>query len=90
MPTYDYFCENCEYSFEYFQNMSDEPLEKCPQCGKNIKRLIGSGLGVIFRGNGFYANDSKNKSNSTEKPSSSKKDDTVKAGKEKTAISGNS
>ncbi len=60
MPTYEYQCESCGYKFEKFQNMNENPLKKCPKCGRKIKRLIGAGMGVIFRGRGFYATDYKN------------------------------
>ncbi|MBN2651837.1 MAG: zinc ribbon domain-containing protein [Spirochaetales bacterium] len=59
MPTYDYKCTECGYKFEKFQNMSDEPLKDCPECGKAVKRIIGGGSGIIFKGSGFYVNDSK-------------------------------
>jgi len=67
MPTYDYECKSCGNAFEAFQQMSDQPLEKCPKCGKKVKRLIGSGSGIIFKGSGFYATDYRKGS----KPSSS-------------------
>ena len=68
MPTYDYKCENCGHLFEYFQSMTDEPLKSCPDCGKDeLKRLIGGGMGIIFKGSGFYVNDAK-KSSDTSKP----------------------
>lgn len=68
MPTYDYKCENCGHLFEYFQPMADDPLKTCPDCSQDsLKRLIGGGLGVIFKGSGFYVNDAK-KSSSTSKP----------------------
>lgn len=58
MPTYDYKCDACCKQFEYFQSMKDEPLKKCPKCGKNkVKRLIGGGGGVLFKGKGFYETD---------------------------------
>jgi putative FmdB family regulatory protein len=58
MPTYDYMCENCEYEFEQFQSITAKPLRKCPKCGKReLKRLIGAGAGVIFKGSGFYQTD---------------------------------
>ncbi len=68
MPTYDYQCEKCGKKFEYFQSMKDEPLAICPEkaCqqktwGKGkVKRLIGSGAGIIFHGTGFYCTDFKN------------------------------
>ena len=62
MPTYEYVCQSCGYQFEKFQNMSDKPIQKCPKCDKNVKRLIGTGTGVIFKGSGFYATDYKNRS----------------------------
>ncbi|MFC2134036.1 FmdB family zinc ribbon protein [Bacteroidota bacterium] len=62
MPTYDYKCENCGYVFEHFQKMSDEPLTECHICKGEIKRLIGAGLGPIFKGSGFYQTDYKSKS----------------------------
>lgn len=60
MPTYDYKCSTCNYTFEFFQSMKDEPLSKCPKCGGQLKRLIGPGAGPIFKGNGFYQTDYKN------------------------------
>ena len=58
MPTYDYQCANCGHKFEKFQSMSSPPVKKCPQCGENtVKRLIGIGAGVIFKGGGFYETD---------------------------------
>jgi putative FmdB family regulatory protein len=62
MPTYDYKCSNCNYTFEYFQPMSSELLTECPQCKGNLKRIIGSGAGPIFKGSGFYQTDYKSKS----------------------------
>lgn len=63
MPTYDYKCKNCGYLFEYFQKMTDDPLTECPDCKGELKRLIGNGAGMIFKGNGFYLTDYKNKKN---------------------------
>jgi putative FmdB family regulatory protein len=63
MPTYDYICYNCEHEFEKFQPITARPLRKCPQCGKNgLKRLIGTGAGVIFKGSGFYETDYRSES----------------------------
>jgi len=59
MPTYDYTCRDCGYAFEEFQNMSDEPLTICPKCGGTVKRMIGGGIGIIFKGNGFYVTDNR-------------------------------
>ena len=57
MPTYEYECNKCGHHFERFQNMSDEPIKACPQCGGQVKRLLGTGAGIIFKGSGFYATD---------------------------------
>ena len=58
MPTYDYTCEACGHAFEKFQSITAAPIRKCPACGKNsVKRLIGTGAGLIFKGGGFYQTD---------------------------------
>jgi len=58
MPTYEYACPKCGHEFELFQTMSAAPLKKCPKCGKTgVKRLIGAGAGLIFKGTGFYITD---------------------------------
>lgn len=63
MPTYDYACTKCGHTFETVQSMKDAPLKKCPKCGKqSLKRLVGAGAGLIFKGTGFYITDYKKKS----------------------------
>ncbi len=58
MPTYEYLCQACGHEFELFQSMSASVKRKCPDCGKlKLKRLIGIGSGVIFKGSGFYQTD---------------------------------
>ncbi|MCM8795223.1 MAG: hypothetical protein NC928_00815 [Candidatus Omnitrophica bacterium] len=57
MPTYEYECKSCGYRFEAFQKITDKPLEMCPRCNCEIKRLISSGAGLIFKGSGFYVTD---------------------------------
>jgi len=57
MPTYEYECKSCSHSFEVFQSINDPPLKVCPECGKEIRRLIFGGTGVIFKGSGFYVTD---------------------------------
>jgi len=59
MPTYEYECEKCGYRYENFQSMSAEPDKECPECGGNVRRLIGAGAGLIFKGDGFYQTDYK-------------------------------
>ncbi len=62
MPTYEYECPKCGHAFELFQSMNDAPLKKCPTCKKTgVKRLIGGGAGLIFKGSGFYITDYRNK-----------------------------
>ncbi len=63
MPTYDYVCEACRNEFEHFQSIKDEPLRKCPACGKKkLRRLIGPGAGIVFKGSGFYQTDYRSES----------------------------
>jgi len=59
MPTYDYRCTKCDHRFEAFQSMSDLPLSDCPECNGPVKRVMGGGAGIIFKGSGFYVTDSK-------------------------------
>jgi putative FmdB family regulatory protein len=58
MPTYEYNCQKCGKTFEVFQSMKDAALKTCT-CGKKgkVKRLLGGGAGIIFKGSGFYEND---------------------------------
>lgn len=63
MPNYDYKCLTCNTRFEIFQSIKDEPMTICPNCNGELRRLIGSGAGIIFNGSGFYQTDYKNKSN---------------------------
>jgi len=62
MPTYEYECRHCRYRFEEFQSINDKPLSRCPKCGKGVRRLFGGGLGIIFKGSGFYTTDYKHSS----------------------------
>lgn len=63
MPTYDYECQACGHRFEALQRITDDPLTKCPKCQKaRLRRLIGAGLGIIFKGSGFYTTDYKRSS----------------------------
>lgn len=59
MPTYDYECSN-GHQFECLQSITAEPLSECITCGASVRRLIGGGTGIIFKGSGFYVTDSKN------------------------------
>ena len=58
MPTYDYICEACNHEFEEFQFINEEELTKCPECKKKkLVRVFGTGVGIIFKGSGFYETD---------------------------------
>ena len=77
MPTYDYECDACGHSFELFQSINDPVKKKCPECGKQkLRRLIGTGAAVVFKGSGFYQTDyrseSYKKAAEKEKPPSDK------------------
>ena len=58
MPTYEYACDSCGHDFEAVQKMSDPALDTCPKCGKKIRRVLSGGIGISFKGSGFYVNDS--------------------------------
>ncbi len=80
MPTYDYVCDACNHEFELFQSISAEPKRKCPKCGKNkLRRLIGTGAAIMFKGSGFYKtdyrSDSYKKRAEADKPASESKSD---------------
>ena len=63
MPTYDYECGHCEHTFELFQTISEPLKRKCPECGRlKLKRLIGAGAAVVFKGSGFYQTDYRSES----------------------------
>ena len=63
MPTYEYKCSACGHTFERFQSITAEPIKRCPECGKaKVKRLLGTGAGVIFKGSGFYTTDYRSES----------------------------
>jgi putative FmdB family regulatory protein len=62
MPTYDYECPKCGHTFERFQGINDPAVKTCPKCkGRKVRRLIGTGAGIIFKGSGFYATDYRSK-----------------------------
>jgi putative FmdB family regulatory protein len=58
MPTYDYVCDGCGHAFELFQSMTESAKKTCPKCGKKkLRRLIGAGGAIMFKGSGFYKTD---------------------------------
>jgi putative FmdB family regulatory protein len=84
MPTYEYECTKCGHTFEVMQSIKDKSLSRCPECKGALRRLIFGGLGVIFKGSGYYSTDNKkgssltggnghkDKDKSSEKPAESK------------------
>jgi putative FmdB family regulatory protein len=63
MPTYDYVCDACQHQVEIFHSIKDEPKRKCPACGRQkLRRLIGPGAAIVFKGSGFYKTDYRSES----------------------------
>ena len=63
MPTYDYVCDGCSHAFELFQSMTDATKKICPKCKKKkLRRLIGAGGAIVFKGTGFYQTDYRSES----------------------------
>ena len=58
MPTYQYACTECGHAFEQFQSFTDDALTECPQCQGRLRKLFNA-VGVVFKGSGFYRNDSR-------------------------------
>jgi len=85
MPIYDYRCDHCGHVFSAVQSYKDEPLEKCPNCGKKPRRLI-STPAIVFKGSGWYKTDSRpaEKSSDTSSSTADKKSDTKSDAKSET------
>jgi putative FmdB family regulatory protein len=63
MPTYDYTCDACGHEFELFQSITENPVRKCPECGRlKLRRLFGTGAAIVFKGSGFYQTDYRSES----------------------------
>lgn len=58
MPTYEYRCAHCDRTFDVVQSFHDDPLTECPTCGKPVRKVFGN-VGIVFKGSGFYKNDSR-------------------------------
>jgi putative FmdB family regulatory protein len=83
MPTYDYTCSGCGHRFERFESLNDDGAKACPKCGKKkARRMLGTGVGLIFKGSGFYTTDYK-RSSSGESGKSGEPEKKKAAGKEK-------
>jgi len=65
VPTYQYVCQKCEAPLEVVQSFSDPALTECPSCGGELRKLF-SAAGVVFKGSGFYRNDSRSTSSSSD------------------------
>jgi putative FmdB family regulatory protein len=57
VPTYEYECLKCGHHFERFQSMTEEPVKRCEECKGKVRRLLGTGAGILFKGSGFYQTD---------------------------------
>jgi len=57
MPTYGYECLKCGHEFDRVQSIKAEPLKRCPKCRSKVRRVMGTGAGIIFKGTGFYQTD---------------------------------
>ena len=81
MPIYEYACKSCNHTLDALQKMNDDPLTECPECGKEIRRLIGGGMGVIFKGSGFYVTDNRSGSNGGSKDAGKGSSDSKDSGR---------
>jgi putative FmdB family regulatory protein len=63
LPTYQYRCTACDHAFEQFQSFTDDALTVCPECGGRLRKVFNA-VGVVFKGSGFYRNDSRSSSSS--------------------------
>ena len=63
MPTYQYACTECGHAFDQFQSFSDDALTECPECQGRLRKVFNA-VGVVFKGSGFYRNDSRDKAES--------------------------
>jgi putative FmdB family regulatory protein len=70
MPVYTYRCENCGIQFDKTQKFSDQPLTKCPECGKKSLKKVYTPVGIVFKGSGFYATDHRSPSGASPHPTS--------------------
>ena len=64
MPTYQYACTQCDHFFEVFQSFTEDSLTECPECGGKLRKVFNA-VGVVFKGSGFYKNDSRSSSSNT-------------------------
>jgi len=89
MPVYVYHCDHCGFQFEQQQKFSDNPMKKCPECGKNSLHKVYTPVGIIYKGSGFYSTDHRSSSGSvsSNKPKAETKEADKKNEPVKTATS---
>jgi len=94
VPTYEYACQKCGHEFEKFQNISDEPVKRCPKCKGKVVKLFSAGAGIIFKGSGFYQTDYRSESykkgakSESQAKSKSKKESGASSSKASTSTKG--
>lgn len=69
MPTYQYQCTQCGAALEVIQSFSDDALAECPECAGRLRKVFNA-VGIVFKGSGFYRNDSRSSSTSSDAPKS--------------------
>ena len=89
MPTYQYACTECGHSFEQFQSFSDDALTVCPVCDGKLRKLFNA-VGVVFKGSGFYRNDSRSTTTSSEPAATTKSSSDSSASKSDSSSSSSS
>ncbi len=77
MPTYEYACKKCGTELEAVQKFTDDALTECPSCGGELRKVFGN-VGIVFKGSGFYKNDSRKASTSASAASSAASESTEK------------
>ena len=81
MPTYQYACTECGHAFEQVQSFSDDALTTCPECSGRLRKVFNA-VGVVFKGSGFYRNDSRASSSSSDTKTETKSDSKSASGSE--------
>ena len=84
MPVYEYECTNCHFHFERHQHISDAPIQVCPECAGEVRRVFHP-VGIIFKGSGFYATDNRRGSNGTSRSGKKDSDSASSNGKGETS-----
>ncbi len=80
MPVYEYQCKQCNFRFDQSQQFNEPPLLMCPNCGKESLKKVFSAVGIVFKGSGFYKNDSRSQTGSASTQSKVPTTDSVVSG----------